>query len=100
MEQTNLVVQINGNERDFVSHGMYANSSVGSTPTGTLDKRRYKKPLNLAHPHSLKDFLQSFSAYDKRLEISNEFNRLELEDDNHHVKVFERCLNQNPEMDR
>ena len=100
MEETNVVEQLNGRERDYVSLSLYSDRSVRSTPSGTLDKRRDKKPFILAHPHSLKDFLQSFSAYDKRLEISNEFSRLELEDDTHHVKVFESCRNQIPEMDR
>ena len=75
-------------------------SSIQSTPSGTLNKKRHRKQSKLGCPHSLKDFLQSFSSYEKRLEISNEFNKLELEDDTHHLKEFEICQNLNYEMNR
>ena len=90
--------------RDRAYSGISASSSIRSTPrstpSGTLDKKRHMKQSKLGCPHSLKDFLQSFSSYDKRLEISNEFNKLELEDNQHHLKEFEICQNQNYEMNR
>ena len=89
------------NERDSAStRSRTPKSSVQSSPYGTLDQHQYNKRSRFAHPHPLKEFLQSFSSYDKRLEISNEFNKLELEDSTHHVKEYEICKNQNPEMDR
>ena len=89
------------NERDSAStRSRTPKSSVQSSPNGTLDQHQYNIRSRFAHPHPLKEFLQSFSSYDKRLEISNEFNKLELEDSTHHVKEYEICKNQNPEMDR
>ena len=88
-------------ESDCASTGSRTpKSSVQSTPTGTFNKHQYNIRSKFAHPHPLKDFLQSFSSYDKRLEISNEFNKLELEDNTYHVKEYRICQNQSPEMDR
>ena len=88
-------------ERDCGSTGSRTpKSSAPSPPSGTLDIHQYNIRSKFAHPHPLKDFLQSFASYDKRLEITNEFNKLELEDSTHHVKEYEICQNQNPEMDR
>ena len=52
------------------------------------------------YPHSLKDFLQDFSIYDKNFQVTNEFNQLNLLDDICHVKNFERCSFQEPHLDR
>ena len=89
------------NERDCASTGSRTpKSSFQSTPSEKLGQHQYNIRSKFAHPHSLKDFLQSFSSYDKRLEISNEFNKLELEDSTHYAKEYEICQNQNPKMDR
>lgn len=54
----------------------------------------------VTYPHTLKDFLQDFSIYDKHSQVNNEFNQLNLLDDMCHVKNLERCNFQEPNMDR
>ena len=101
LKETHYLGARNVNDRDCSSTCTRTPiSSIQSTPSGTLDKQRYNKRSKLAFPHPLKDFLQSFSSYDKRLEINNEFNKLEIEDETHHVKKRVICQNQSPEMDR
>ena len=53
-----------------------------------------------SYPHILKDVLQDFSAQDQQFEINQEFNRLILLDDEYHVRKFDKCKFQKPNMDR
>ena len=53
-----------------------------------------------SYPHILKDVLQDFSAQDQQFEINQEFNRLNLLDDEYHVRKFDKCKFQKPNMDR
>ena len=53
-----------------------------------------------SYPHILKDVLQDFSAQDQQFEINQEFNRLILLDDEHHVRKFDKCKFQKSNMDR
>ena len=53
-----------------------------------------------SYPHILKDVLQDFSAQNQQFEINQEFNRLILLDDEYHVRKFDKCKFQKPNMDR
>ena len=53
-----------------------------------------------SYPHILKDVLQNFSVQDQQFEINQEFNRLILLDDEYHVRKFDKCKFQKPNMDR
>ena len=53
-----------------------------------------------SYPHILKDVLQDFSGQNQQFEINQEFNRLILLDDEYHVRKFDKCKFQKPNMDR